>query len=39
MSRKRYLKTLSHRKARRSMQSFRKGNLSNRLFDYWWELY
>ena len=39
MTRKRYLKTQAHRKVRRSMQSFGKGNLSNRLFDYWWELY
>ena len=39
MSRKRFLKNQSHRKVRRSKHTFGKGNLSNRLFDYWWALY
>ena len=39
MSRKRFLKNQSHRKVRRSKYTFGKGNLSNRLFDYWWTLY
>lgn len=39
MSRKRFLKNQAHRKVRRSKHTFGKGNLSNRLFDYWWALY
>lgn len=39
MSRKRFLKTQSHRKVRRSKLNFRKGNGSNKIFDYWWELW
>lgn len=39
MSRKRFLKNQSHRKVRRSAHCFGKGNRSNRLFDYWWELF
>lgn len=38
MRRKKFLKRVSHRRVRRSSQQFGKGNLSNRLFDYWWEL-
>lgn len=39
MSRKKFLKKRSHRRVRRSSLSFRKGNGSNKLFDYWWELW
>lgn len=38
MRRKKFLKRVSHRRVRHSSQQFGKGNLSNRLFDYWWEL-
>ena len=36
---KRYFKTLSHRKMRRSNLFFPKGNGGNKIFDYEWELY
>lgn len=39
-SRKRFLKTLSHRKVRRYGKPIGgKGNWSNKIFDYWWSLW
>lgn len=38
-SRSKYLKKLSHKKVRRYTGDLpRKGNQSNKLFDFWWEL-
>lgn len=34
-----YLKKQSHRIVRRNKEYFPKGNKSNRLFGFWWELY
>lgn len=37
--RKRYFKRVSHRKVRRSKLIFGKGNRSNKIFDYKWEIW
>lgn len=36
---KRWLKRQSHRKVRRSKLYVHKGNLRNRIYDFWWMWY